>query len=48
MAPTGFPTKWFLELEGKKVGPFSPEQILGLLADGETYRFMAYDRNYAA
>lgn len=35
MAQTGFPTKWFLALEGKKVGPFAPEQILGLLADGE-------------
>jgi hypothetical protein len=30
-----FPQHWFLELDGKRMGPFSPEQILGLLADGE-------------
>ncbi len=30
-----FPQEWYLELDGKKAGPFSPEQILGLLADGE-------------
>lgn len=35
MAQTGFPAKWFVALDGKKVGPFAPEQILGLLADGE-------------
>jgi len=31
----GFPQHWYLELEGKRMGPFSPEQVLGLLADGE-------------
>ncbi|NDD91646.1 DUF4339 domain-containing protein, partial [bacterium] len=31
----GFPQEWFLELNGKRTGPFSPEQLLGLLADGE-------------
>lgn len=30
-----FPQHWFLDLQGKRVGPFSPEQVLGLLADGE-------------
>jgi hypothetical protein len=30
-----FPQHWFLELDGKRMGPFSPEQVLGLLADGE-------------
>jgi len=33
--PDLFPQQWFLELDGKRMGPFSPEQILGLLADGE-------------
>jgi hypothetical protein len=35
MSQTGFPSKWFLELDGKRMGPFAPEQVLGLLADGE-------------
>ena len=35
MSQPGFPNKWYLELEGKRMGPFAPEQILGLLADGE-------------
>ncbi len=35
MSQLGFPNRWYLELEGRRMGPFSPEQILGLLADGE-------------
>ena len=27
--------EWFLEVVGKKTGPFSTEQVLGLLADKE-------------
>ncbi|MEN9722857.1 MAG: hypothetical protein RJB38_843 [Pseudomonadota bacterium] len=30
-----FPQSWYLELHGKRMGPFPPEQVLGLLADGE-------------
>jgi len=35
MSQGAFPSRWFLELDGKRMGPFSPEQVLGLLADGE-------------
>src|SRR4051812_47241413 len=27
--------QWFLEIEGNRTGPFTTEQVLGLLADGE-------------
>jgi len=35
MTPGNFPNRWYLELDGKRMGPFAPEQILGLLAEGE-------------
>ncbi|MFN7685607.1 MAG: hypothetical protein ACK5QT_09370 [Oligoflexia bacterium] len=35
MSQEEFPNKWYLDLEGKRMGPFSSEQILGLLSEGE-------------
>lgn len=35
MNQDSFPKRWYLELDEKRMGPFSPEQILGLLAEGE-------------
>jgi hypothetical protein len=32
---TSTPTEWFLEVQGTRTGPYTPEQLVGLLEDGE-------------
>src|SRR3990170_5023318 len=37
--------EWFLDVQGKKVGPFTLEQVHGLLEDGEIRKFNRVTRD---